>query len=475
MSKRAILILLNLVLTISTCALPAHAASATIVISAAHAGVTGGATQEFVIVHNNSADAIDMTDWCLKNKSAVAFYCFTPTQAGEQLWLDAYSSVPVVSEVFAALNPEREFLSVFTPTHQTSGSLVGSNDTVTLVNTEGTLQARMSWSTTATNGFYRQLPIVTVDPLAYDDAQLVEVTLIGELPADGIFTTITEEELPEETPESILPTLRITELLPNVEGSDDGKEFIELLNTGSEPVNTEGLLFELGVASLKRIALPAAIIEPGKYYYVSNDQLKFSLVNTTGQVKLLTAQGDVIDASYAYENPKDDMAWALIDGVWQYSNQPTPGALNLASLAAPLKPAAASVLKPCRSDQYRSPETNRCRKIAAATTKKPCNADQYRSPETGRCRKIATTATPTPCKEGWERNQETNRCRKIKAMTTADYGVLSAKSTDDEQGWYWVWAIAAAVLLAIGYAVWEWRDVLRRTLQKLFAVFRPSS
>jgi len=52
--------------------------------------------------------------------------------------------------------------------------------------------------------------------------------------------------------------------------------------------------------------------------------------------------------------------------------------------------------KPCKEDQYRHPETGRCRKISSTKSRKPrepkpCKEDQYRHPETGRCRQIPGT------------------------------------------------------------------------------------
>jgi hypothetical protein len=89
--------------------------------------------------------------------------------------------------------------------------------------------------------------------------------------------------------------------------------------------------------------------------------------------------------------------------------------------------------KPCRPDQYRNPETGRCKKKpsdarapAGTRRRKPCKEGEYRHPETGRCRKIRrpNSSRPPrersprtglkPCKAGYERNMETRRCRKIR-------------------------------------------------------------
>lgn len=87
------------------------------------------------------------------------------------------------------------------------------------------------------------------------------------------------------------------------------------------------------------------------------------------------------------------------------------------------KKAGSKDRKPCKSNQYRNPETGRCKK---KESRKPCKEGEYRHPETGRCRKIRrpTSSRPPreksprtglkPCKEGYARNMETRRCRKIR-------------------------------------------------------------
>ncbi len=474
MSKRITIILLTVVLNLSAYASPTYAASTDLTIAAVHTGVTGGATQEFIVVHNNGAEIVDITNWCLRNKSEVLFYCFMPLIEGERAELGAYGSTTIVSKAYAALFPAVQFPAVYEPASQSSGSLVGSNDKVALIDAEGQVITELSWSTTVQTGMMRQRPVLTSIPFVYDVTTTLLPVLI-QLPINDALVWVVyqpdppdqpiEDDESEVPPVPAVPALRLTEIFPNADGSDEGHEFIEIMNVGTEAVDTSGLLFETGVATLKRVPMPSMIIAPGAYAIFSDTDAGFSLVNTTGQVKVLTADGTVVDVSFQYESPKDDAAWALIGNEWQYTTVPTPGMGNVPTPIETLV-SVVSTPTPCRADQYRSPETHRCRKIATATTQKSCAADQYRSVETGRCRKIVTQALPAPCKAGWERNKDTGRCRKTKAITAVDYSVLSEQTTNNTGNWYWLWAagaIGAAVLL---YAAWEWRFELKRFGQK---------
>ncbi len=295
----------------------------------------------------------------------------------------------------------------------------------------------------------------------------------------------------------LLP-IKITELLANPYGSDSGKEFIELYNPNDTAVDLSLYGLAVGTMAPKLYSFPAgASVEPRSYTVFSNSDIPYTLVNTSSRVAVMTADSVVVDGSPAYSDSKDDMAWALIDGTWQYTNQPTPGSenslslvesdeavatSNLASCAANqyrsldtnrcrLLTAASSVLAPCKDGQYRSEETNRCRSIAVdAGTLASCRDDQERNPDTNRCRLIAAADTvPAACKQGQERNPETNRCRNSVAISAAAYPV---EPVDVRSGGYIGWLVVGSVgVLAVGYGVWEWRSEIAQATQKLRSFF----
>lgn len=154
----------------------------------------------------------------------------------------------------------------------------------------------------------------------------------------------------------------------------------------------------------------------------------------------------------------------------QYRSEETGRCRNIAL--------AGSTLKPCREDQYRSEETNRCRSIAstAASTLKPCADDQFRNPLTNRCKKIASVDDIlAPCKDGWERNAETNRCRKVRTATVplADFPIQeSSEAVQSLIGW---WLAGGVAMIALGYAVWEWRSEIYSKWRQLRTSLRRKS
>ena len=474
-------------------------------ITQVQAGVSGGATKEFITLYNPSTFEVDISDWCVRQKTDVAFACFYSGSASEVTIVPPYSYAVIASASFAETMPEHFFSVVYQPLSQSSGSLVGSTDRVVLVNPLGEEIDRVTWTTSTPSDsiLQRHRDAVIVDPFTpvpYLDTNLTtdwSVQPLQQLPIDqterrwieidycqnieGIQTAMPEDMLYNEIGECVplpaasMPTVIVSELVPNVAGADEGREYIELFNYGDAPADMSQVSLVVGVSSQKIFRFPAGtIIQPQTYKTFRSQDIAFSLTNTTGQVGLRFEDGTMIDQTPVYTDAKGDMAWALIDGFWEYTNQSTPDAMNLRSLETVDEvEAEPATVKPCAANQYRSPETNRCRRIQASVASvTPCRPDQYRSPETNRCRTIAMEKQPAPCTAGQERNPDTNRCRNVKQMPVTDYAVLGAETTSEPDQWYIFLAIGIGLLAALVYAAWEWRAELRGILGKVVRFVR---
>lgn len=472
----------------------AYAASAKVLITQIQAGGVGVPTQEFIVLYNNSPDEVDVTGWCLTNKSGAAVACLNPPEIGQTIYLPAYEHAVVASDSFAMGLPSGAVTVTYTPTNQNVGSITGSNDTVSLVDEMGSVVDVQTWTTSISAGMQFERHGVG-SPVLYTDTDTTtdwSVTIPGLLPVDEtrIGTTIVEHE--------VVP-LTISEVLPNATGADDGKEFIELFNPNDEIVSLSDYELFVGLHYENSYYFPdGAAIEPHGYSSFTNTDIPFTLLNSSSRVALTLRNGSIINETPAYTNPKDGQSWANIHDEWQYTNQPTPSATNLATDDSIIESGATLVAfsQPCAENQYRSPDTNRCRLIASSSVTglvTPCKEGQYRSEETNRCRAVASdvkTVTPckegeernletnrcrkivvavtaTPCKAGQERNPDTNRCRTIVKMPSAEYGVLGAE-TKSGGAWY-VWAaVGGVLLLALGYAVWEWHDEMGKFFRKRY-------
>lgn len=296
--------------------------------------------------------------------------------------------------------------------------------------------------------------------------------------------------------------LQISEILPNATGVDTGNEFIEIYNPNNIDVDLSGYIFSIGPSYNLSYDFPeGSRIRPNQYFVLFNDEIKFKLINTSGSVKLQAMDGYFTYETDIYDSPDEGVSWALIDGVWQYTNQPTPGNSNLVSVIESYDDITDSNLQPCAANQYRSPDTNRCRLMStASSTLTPCKDGQYRSEETNRCRSIASDAnTLAPCADGEERNPETNRCRSITSVLgTSDLAPCKAgqernpdtnrcrnvvssipkadyapKQTDNNSNNYIMWLSLAVIgIVAMGYGIWEWRQEINSGRLKLLSFLK---
>lgn len=559
--------------------------STTIVISQVYAGITNGATQEFASLYNNSVGDVNVTGWCVTNKASVTFAC-VPSVANVAIFIRAHGYMTISSDSFSTAHsyqPDIKFVS----TNQTSGSIVGGSETISLIDANSNIIDNIGWTTslaagstlqrietlpagsgnlvdtdTATDfskqlslqipnsGVYEVQTIIDVCPnilaaqstipsgLVFDQAgncvipPPVDVCLninglqltvpIGFLKdisgacqrdvcvdLEGLQTGIPSgyESLDNESC-TLIPLvsdlIQITELLPNPAGSDMGNEYIEFYNPNLHDVDLTGYVLWVGPGFEKSYAVPAHTLLPTESYIrFSNTDILYTLVNSSSRAKLVAPAGNTVSETPAYNNPLDNEAWAQINTMWQYTNQPTPAAANKVSayedteVIAPVVTLAGcpagkyrntltnrcrnieadvSVLATCDIDEYRSPDTNRCRKVVVlASQVMACKDGQYRSEETNRCRNIvsSTTNSLVPCNENQERNSETNRCRNIvKSVPSAAFAVEPVKEGSKVfVGW---WALGGVGVLAGGYGVWEWRREMAGAIRKVVASFISS-
>lgn len=503
-------------------------------------------TREFVSVYNNSDQDIVINNWCLTNKTSQSFACFDSTSPAIELRLPSHSFATVGSDNFASLNNYNSDINFIT-TNKTSGSIIASSDTISLIDPNGQAADSVGWISTLSGGYVLQRQFsqsrmdILIDTDANGDFQklnnlVIPVSGVYEeqtpdvcLNIDGIQSSIPEgyvynginncapevfdaclnlgdiqTDLPEgykfnqigECVMNLLP-IKINELLPNVSGVDDEKEFIEFYNPNNVEISLKDYMIIVGTDGLHQYYFTDDLkIGAGEYLAIYNKEIDFTLLNSSSLIQLKSKDGMLIDQSEIYSNPNEDESWALIDNVWQYTNQITPNAANLVSISDDFAVVnAVSNLQPCAANQYRSPETNRCRLlVSVASALAPCKDGQYRSEETNRCRNIVTDISSliqcaegqernpatnrcrsagkilgasdlAPCKEGQERNSETNRCRNIINMPQADYATESTKSVSrNDYAW---WSFAGVSALALGYGVWEWRFELIKLFRSM--------
>lgn len=428
-------------------------AEAALVISEVYANPddTSQLKKEFVELYNRSDQPIDLTGYSLERKEPVS-------TSPQQL------TGIVAAHGYLAFEPKF--------------SLLNSSSTLMLHYPAGLTPSVVSFTySTTTKGHSWELQASSWQ----DTAQ--------PTPNAAPATEPEEPEPPEEpevppVPPCSITDVYISEILANPAGSDAaGGEFIELYNDGSETVSLVGCT--LATDKLSSFDFHDVDHVAAKSY--KTFWLQDKLLNSNGTVRFETA---TYEDEVHYPLAADDMAWALIDDAWQFTNIPTPNAANqpAAGLGSNEDETSEEVLAACPAGKYRNPETGRCKTIETlAVAPLPCEPGKQRNIETGRCRSIVT-ASLTPCAPGEERNVTTNRCRKVQAASElapcqAGYernpetnrcrkvaSVLAASNmhntTDKKPTYDWLILIVAGT--AIGsFLLYEYRRPIGQSIRRL--------
>ena len=497
----------------------ARALTSPIVISAVQGSGTV-ATHEFVEITNTGNHAVDISDWYVDYLSASGSTTNTlirlaPPDTGTRLMLPAGAR-----EIFVSVEYANSFVTDKTGLTTFSAGINHLGGAVVLRDQTDAAVDMVGWGNAVIN--FESRPAIAMKNTTYlqrlgtdSDDNRADFIAVNQAEGKPLHYGSIEEVLDAcrniEGIQELVPTglvvyegncvepfipakLRISELLPNPNGSDAGHEYIEIVNQDTRDANLDDYALRV---NNRTYSFPAGdVLRAGEIRTWSDDDLGLVFANTTGVSVELIADGEAIDAVPQYFDAPTDASWSRFGDTWSFSNQPTPAAQNLVSIAPSLdeedasevinqgckagyyrneltnrcrKLPAAYQQTPCREGQYRNEETGRCRSIlqAVSSTLKPCADDQFRNPDTGRCKKIASVDDVLePCKPGYERSAETNRCRKllVTSMPAASFPVEPIKQVAGSAVMWWT--LGGIGFLALAYAGWEWRSEIGRLVRR---------
>lgn len=274
----------------------------------------------------------------------------------------------------------------------------------------------------------------TPEPVSVVPDQQVVVT--EEAPPQVTTEAVPIAEQPQETQTVVLLPIQITELLPNPAppATDSKDEFIELYNPNDEAVGLLGYRIESGSNNNYAYEFEEVTIPAKSYIVVTSASSPLSLANTGGHARLLDAAGVVISQTETYENAKDGMAWALLDGAWSWTDNPSPGLSNVLPTPVPVVAVAAAT-----KAKITAPKKAATKKAAVKTTAAKKTTAKTAAAKTT---KAATTKAAQPEVED----------EPVEVMTVAPIhgGVL-----------------AAAGVIAVLYGAYEYRHDIGNRIHQL--------
>lgn len=129
---------------------------------------------------------------------------------------------------------------------------------------------------------------------------------------------------------SVSGSLVISELMPNPEGKDKGKEWIELQNISDSDLDLSGFVIDDEDGGSKPYALNGKIIAGGVWVLEEIDT-GLQLGNTSDSVRLFGRDGRLID-EVTYEGARDGMSYSRFfvadEFVWEWTEDVTKGESN---------------------------------------------------------------------------------------------------------------------------------------------------
>jgi hypothetical protein len=129
---------------------------------------------------------------------------------------------------------------------------------------------------------------------------------------------------------------------PAAPQTDTNDEFIELYNPNDEPIDLNGYQVQAGTTYAYKFTLSNQTIPAKGYLVLTSGDTNLALANTAGKVRLLAPNGSTVSETTPYEGAEDGQTWALLNGTWQWTTTPTPGAGNVLTMPAPAVKAAST-------------------------------------------------------------------------------------------------------------------------------------
>jgi hypothetical protein len=132
-----------------------------------------------------------------------------------------------------------------------------------------------------------------------------------------------------------VPTLRLSELLPDPVGHDTDGEFIELENFGPAEIELAGC--RLAIPGKRDHDLPAITLAAYGFYYFLFAETGLTLTNSGATLQLSCAEQELSSVSYAGPATEGSSYALNAAGLWRWTTELTPGRMNV--FPAPTAPA----------------------------------------------------------------------------------------------------------------------------------------
>jgi hypothetical protein len=136
---------------------------------------------------------------------------------------------------------------------------------------------------------------------------------------------VVEPQQPIIYPSNII----INEIMPSPEGADETEEWIEIFNQNNFEADLSGWQIKDTVGKTSTYVFPSGTKIPAKEFLTLNRQKTKIILNNDGDgLNLIRPDGEVVNSA-SYEKAILGQSYGLIKSDWIWSENPTPGAVNI--------------------------------------------------------------------------------------------------------------------------------------------------
>ncbi len=321
-----------------TSPIPVFGVSDTVVINSFRLRTNEKSTDEFVELYNAGINAVSLKDWRIRKYTSGGTSYYNLLTTFPEITLEASESLIIAHKDYS------DTADLF---YSTSYSLAEDNSLVLYSDAGKTEIDRIGWgSAKLFEGtplpnlkpdeiWERKEPGLDTDNNMADFELRATVSETGESPVTGT----------KDNVGAIVSSLFITELMPNPEGADSGKEWVEFFNGGTD-LDLSGYSLTDKLGSVKTYYFPSGFSLTSEQYFVF--PLKgtgISLNNDGDALEIKDPDGRIVASSGSnYGTAKEGASWSYDGAAWQWTKVPTPGAVNIIEV-----PVAATKAKTTKS------------------------------------------------------------------------------------------------------------------------------
>jgi hypothetical protein len=228
---------------------------------------------------------------------------------------------------------------------------------------------------------------------------------------------------------AVLLPLVINELMidPASPQTDADDEWVELYNPNDAQFSLEGYKVQTGSTFTHSHTFVGGIIEPYGYITIYSGASNISLSNSSGAVRIMSPEGLVDGQVVLYEESEESNTYALQqNGEWVWTTTPTPNTENIITVKTELIPPLTTKTSAPKS--------------ASKTTAK------------------STTPKTTTVKSATESTKKVTSSNTKSTKPTASQNTNAQPAPSSETAPSHPVALAGFGLLAVGYALYEYRE-----------------